>query len=109
MIHFVFSENDQRYVFLKCDTKLDEVSIGNLIKHINLVDPICYLPTYKGIPYTQDFIWKYVKKDGSKLWYAAIGMTQPIVEFFKANDIEYDGIESHYFKRRMMHSQPLDR
>ena len=104
MIHFKFSENDQRYVFLKCDTKQDEVNIGNLIKYINLVDPICYLPTYKGIPYTQDFIWKYVKKDGSKVWYAAIGMTQPIVEFFKANDIEYDGIETHYFKRRMHHS-----
>ncbi len=104
MIHFKFSENDTRYVFLKCDTKLDEVNIGNLIKHINLVDPICYLPTYKGIPYTQDFIWKYVKKDGRKLWYAAIGMTQPIIEFFKANGIEYDGIESHYFKRRMIHT-----
>ena len=104
MIHFKFSENDQRYVFLKCDTKQDEVNIGNLIKHINLVDPICYLPTYRGIPYTQDFIWKYVKKDGSKLWYTAIGMTQPIVEFFKANNIEYDGIETHYFKRRMQHS-----
>ena len=104
MIHFKFSENDQRYVFLKCDTKQDEVNIGNLIKHINLIDPICYLPTYRGIPYTQDFIWKYVKKDGSKTWYAAIGMTQPIVEFFKANNIEYDGIETHYFKRRMQHS-----
>ena len=104
MIHFKFSENDQRYVFLKCDTKQDEVNIGNLIKHINLIDPICYLPTYRGIPYTQDFIWKYVKKDGNKLWYAAIGMTQPIVEFFKANNIEYDGIETHYFKRRMQHS-----
>ena len=104
MIHFKFSENDQRYVFLKCDTKQDEVNIGNLIKHINLVDPICYLPTYRGIPYTQDFIWKYLKKDGSKCWYAAIGMTQPIVEFFKANGIEYDGIETHYFKRRMQHS-----
>ena len=104
MIHFKFSENDQRYVFLKCDTKQDEVNIGNLIKHINLVDPICYLPTYRGIPYTQDFIWKYVKKDGSKLWYAAIGMTQPIVEFFKENGIEYDGIETHYFKRRLQHS-----
>ena len=104
MIHFKFSENDQRYVFLKCDTKQDEVNIGNLIKHINLVDPICYLPTYRGIPYTQDFIWKYLKKDGSKCWYAAIGMTQPIVEFFKANNIEYDGIETHYFKRRMQHS-----
>ena len=104
MIHFKFSENDQRYVFLKCDTKQDEVNIGNLIKHINLIDPICYLPTYRGIPYTQDFIWKYVKKDGSKCWYAAIGMTQPIVEFFKANNIEYDGIETHYFKRRMQHS-----
>lgn len=104
MIHFKFSEKDQRYIFLKCDTRQDEIHIGELIKYINLVDPICYLPTYKGIPYTQDFIWKYVKKDGTKLWYAAIGMTQPIVEFFKSNNIQYDGIESKFFKRTIQHS-----
>ena len=104
MIHFKFIENDPRYVFLKCDNKEDEIHIGELIKYVNLVDPICYLPTYKGIPYTQDFIWKYVKKDGTKLWYAAIGMTQPIVEFFKSNNIQYDGIESKFFKRKLPHS-----
>ncbi len=104
MIHFIFSDKDTRYVFLKCDNKEDEIHIGELIKYINLVDPICYLPTYKGIPYTQDFIWKYVKKDGTKLWYAAIGMTQPIVEFFKSNNIQYDGIESKFFKRKLPHS-----
>lgn len=104
MIHLKFSENDTRYIFIKCDTKADEINVGNLIKHINLVDPICYLPTYRGIPYTQDFIWKYVKKDGSKLWYASIGMTQPIVEFFKDNNIEYDGIEVRFFKRDLQHT-----
>ena len=104
MIHLKYTDTDTRYVFIKCDDKQDEIRIGELIKYINLVDPICYLPTYKGIPYTQDFIWKYVKKDGSKLWYAPIGMTQPIVEFFKANNITYDGIESKYFKRNIPHS-----
>ena len=104
MIHFVFSDKDTRYVFLKCDERKDEIHIGELIKHINLVDPICYLPTYKGIPYTQDFIWKYTKSDGTKLWYAAIGMTQPIVEFFKANNISYDGIEPRFFRRKLEHT-----
>ena len=103
MIHLKYTDTDQRYVFIKCDDKQDEIRLGELIKHINLVDPICYLPTYKGIPYTQDFIWKYVKKDGTKLWYAPIGMTQPIVEFFKANNIAYDGIETKYFKRNLPH------
>lgn len=104
MIHLKFTENDTRYVFIKCDNKQDEICVGNLIKEINLVDPICYLPTYKGIPYTQDFIWRHVKKDGTKLWYAPIGMTQPIVEFFKKNGIQYDGIESRFFKRKLQHS-----
>lgn len=103
MIHLKYTDTDQRYVFIKCDDKQDEIRLGELIKYINLVDPICYLPTYKGIPYTQDFIWKYVKKDGTKLWYAPIGMTQPIVEFFKANNIAYDGIETKYFKRNLPH------
>jgi len=103
MIHLKYTDTDQRYVFIKCDDRQDEIRLGELIKYINLVDPICYLPTYKGIPYTQDFIWKYVKKDGTKLWYAPIGMTQPIVEFFKANNIAYDGIETKYFKRNLPH------
>lgn len=104
MIHLKFLDADPRYVFIKCDEKVDEIRLGELLKHINMVDPICYLPTYKGIPYTQDFIWKYVKKDGTNLWYAPIGMTQPIVEFFKANNIEYDGIEPKYFKRTLPHN-----
>ena len=47
MIHFVFAENDLRFLFLKFDNKEDEKHLKNLKEHINLVDPICYLPTYK--------------------------------------------------------------
>jgi len=54
MIHLKYTDTDQRYVFIKCDDRQDEIRLGELIKYINLVDPICYLPTYKGIPYTQD-------------------------------------------------------
>ena len=47
MIHFVFSEQDPRYLFLKFDTPDDELWLAsnkkpkNLSDHINLVAPIC--------------------------------------------------------------------
>ena len=69
MIHFVFAENDLRFLFLKFDNKEDEKHLKNLKEYINLVDPICYLPTYKGIPYTQDFLWEYIQPSGQKIYY----------------------------------------
>lgn len=106
MIHFIFSKIDNRYLFLKCDTKEDEINIGKLISEINLVDPICYLPTYKGLTYTQDFIWKYTKRNGEVLWYSAIGMWQPIYNFFVKNNIQFDGLfeNSYIFKNTLKHS-----
>ena len=56
MIHFKFSESDNRYLFLKCDSKYDHLQIQKLKEHMNLIDPICYLPTYTGPRYTQDFL-----------------------------------------------------
>jgi len=106
MIHFKFTSQDPRYLFLKCDNKQDEKTISGLIKHINLTDPICFLPTYKGPPFTQDFIWEYAQPGGQKVWFAAIGMYQPIYEYFKKNDIPYDGLEENvsFFKRTLDHS-----
>ena len=92
MIHFVFSEQDLRYLFLKFDTTKDEKNLKLLKSHLNLVDPICYLPTYTGIPYTQDFIWEYIQPTGQKIYYCAIGLWQTIYKFFKNNNIEFDGL-----------------
>lgn len=92
MIHFVFSEQDLRYLFLKFDNSKDEKNLKLLKAHLNLVDPICYLPTYTGIPYTQDFIWEYVQPSGQKIYYCAIGLWQNIYKFFKNNNIEFDGL-----------------
>ena len=44
MIHFTFSEKDNRYLFLKFDNDNDYEILLKLQKAINLVDPICYLP-----------------------------------------------------------------
>ena len=66
MIHFVFSEKDRRYAFIKCDTELDHTIIrNNLFDVINKVDPVCYLPTFKGDAFTQDFIWEYRQPSGN--------------------------------------------
>ena len=106
MIHFAFSEQDTRYLFLKFDNKEDEKWLKKLKEHINLVDPICYLPTYTGIPFTQDFIWEYVQPTGSKIYYCSIGLWKVIFDFFKENNVQYDGLieNQQFFKRELKHT-----
>lgn len=106
MIHFIFSEQDKRYLFLKFDNKEDEKWLKKLKEHINLVDPVCYLPTYTGIPYTQDFIWEYIQPTGTKIYYCSIGLWKVIYDFFKQNNIKYDGLteNQHFFKRQLKHT-----
>ena len=106
MIHFKFSEQDIRYLFLKFDNKEDEKWLKKLKEHINLVDPVCYLPTYTGIPYTQDFIWEYVQSTGGKIYYCSIGLWKVIFDFFKDNNVQFDGLleNQHFFKRELKHT-----
>lgn len=95
MIHFIFSEKDKRYLFLKYD-KPDEYNIMLRLKdHINLIDPICYLPTYCGAPFTQDFIWEYVQPTGDRVFYCSIGLWQAIYKWLKENNIPFDGLLDH--------------
>jgi len=112
MIHFVFSEQDPRYLFLKFDTPEDELWLAsnkdhkNLTDHINLIDPVCYLATFTGAPYSQDFLFKYTQPTGQTIYYCAIGLWQEIYKFFKANNVPFDGLLDHqqFFKRPLKHS-----
>jgi len=106
MIHFIFTEKDTRYLFLKYDSEYDEINLKKLKEHLNLVDPICYLPTYSGPPYTQDFLFDYVQQSGQTVYYCAIGLWQEIYRFFKDNDIAFDGLLDHsnFFKRDIPHT-----
>ena len=119
MVHFKFSEQDPRYLFIKCDKTEDEyVTIIDkttkkpiklhvfefLKKQINLVDPLCYLPSYKGEPYTQDFIWDYTQPTGDRIMYCSIGLWQDVYKILATNKIPYDGLEPKYFKRELKHS-----
>lgn len=106
MIHFIFSEQDTRYLFLKFDDENDEKHLQKLKDHINLVDPICYLATYKGPVFTQDFLYEYVQPTGQKVYYCAIGLWQEIYKFFKNSNIAFDGLLDHqqFFKRNLKHS-----
>ena len=52
MIHFKFTEKDNRYLFIKYDNDKDLKDLRALKSYINLVNPICYLPTFRGIPFT---------------------------------------------------------
>ena len=71
MIHFIFTEKEPRYLFLKYDKPEDDKWLKsclgsrnkhpNLTDHINLVDPRCYLKNYKGELKTEDFLFDYIK------------------------------------------------
>ena len=112
MIHFVFSDKDTRYLFLKYDDEFDEQWLKssnkhvNLTDHLNLTDPICYLQTYNGPPFTQDFLFSYVQPTGQTIYYCAIGLWQEIYKFFKTNNVPFDGLleNSHFFKRNISHT-----
>lgn len=104
MIHFKFSEKDNRYLFLKFDTEEDYNTLLKLQKAINLVDPICYLPQYTGIPFTQDFLWEYRQKNGNTVFYCSIGLWSTIWKWLKMNNIEYDGLDSEMFKHKLNHT-----
>lgn len=112
MIHFIFTKQDPRYLFLKFDTNEDELWLKsnkkhkNLSDHINLIDPICHLRTYTGPPFTQDFLFNYVQPTGQKIYYCAIGLWQEIYKFFKENSVEFDGLieNQDFFKRNIKHS-----
>lgn len=112
MIHFIFSEQDPRYLFLKFDTSDDELWLAsndkhdNLTDYINLIDPICYLASYDGPKYTQDFLFKYIQPTGQTVYYCAIGLWQEIYKFFKKNNVLYDGLleNQKFFKRNIKHS-----
>lgn len=111
MIHFIFTEQDKRYLFLKFDNEEDRINLEKLREHINLVDPICYLPQFANkfpdhnYP-TQDFIFKYTQPTGQEIYWSSIGLWQEIYSFFKENNIKYDGLteNKHLFKKQIKHN-----
>ena len=105
MIHFVFSDNAPQYLFLKYDTELEYTILHEKLKaYLNLVDPICYLPTYKGSVYTNDFLFEYRQPTGTIIFYASIGLWHTIWKWFNKQGIEYDGLDPKWFKRNIPHS-----
>lgn len=113
MIHFIFSEKDPRYLFLKFDTEEDDKWLRhnsnnkkqpNLTDHLNLVDPICYLKNYTGPVVTQDFLYEYIQQSGHKIYYCSIGLWQEIYKFFKQNNVPFDGLDKKWFKNNLKHT-----
>ena len=98
MIHFKFSDQDNRFLFLKPDTEEDIKNLDLLVEHINLIDPICYLTTYTGPKYTVDYIYKYVQQSGALVYYCSIGLWQIIYKFLKEHNIPFDGLLENKFR-----------
>lgn len=104
MIHFKFNDKDNRYLFLVPDTTSDATNIRRLMSEINLVDPICRLPKYKGPVFTNDYIWEYTQNSGRVIFYCSIGLWHVIYKYFKNNNIEFDGLDQERFKRPIQHT-----
>jgi len=113
LIHFKFSNQDNRYLFLKFDNPEDEKWLKpnnnpknqpNLTNHLNLIDPICNLRSYTGPIFTQDFLFDYVNSSGNRIYYCSIGLWQVIWKFFELHNVEYDGLEPVYLKRKINHT-----
>lgn len=106
MIHFKFTEQDKRYLFLKGDNASDIKWLNKLKDHLNLIDPICHLKTYKGIPFTQDFLFDYNQPSGDKVYWCSIGLWQVVYKFLKENNIPFDGLteNQHFFKLPIKHT-----
>jgi len=113
MIHFIFTEKEPRYLFLKCNTPDDEKWLAkskdskkqpSLTNRLNLVDPICNLKSYEGPKFTQDFLFEYCQSNGQRVWWCSIGLWDQIRRFFEENFIEYDGLDKRFLKRSISHT-----
>lgn len=103
MIHFAFTDKDKRWLFLKFDNDDDLKVLKDLKKEMNQVDPVCYLKTYTGIPFTQDFLYEYVQKSGKLIFYCSIGLWQTVKEYFDSHEVEYDGLDINRFRTSLLH------
>lgn len=104
MIHFAFSDKDPRYIFLKPDDNNDIIILHKLQEYVNLIDPICYLKTYTGPKFTQNFLFEFRQSPTKVVFYAAIGMWQVFYKYFRDNNIPYDGLDPEKFKCNIKHS-----
>jgi superfamily II DNA or RNA helicase len=104
MIHFKFNPTDNRYIFIVPETKSDISACQALVKSVNLVDPICYLSSYKGPIFTNDYIWEYVQSSGKRIFYCSIGLWHVCYKFFKDNAVQFDGLDKDRFKQPVKHS-----
>lgn len=107
MIHFIVSPADTRYLWLKGDDEFDEQHITEFTEHCNLIDPVCYLPSWGNRPkITQDFVFKYIQQSGKPVWYCSIGLWQEAYKFFRDNNYPYDGLQSlkPYLKNPIKHT-----
>lgn len=105
MIHFRYNNQDNRFLFLVPDNDYDNTCCQNLLNYVNLIDPICFLPSYGNRPkFTNDYIFSFTQNSGKTIYYTSIGMWQEIYKYFKVNNIEYDGLDADRFKRKLLHT-----
>ena len=105
MVHFSFSDNDSRFCFLKYDTQEEyKILHTEMMGYFNLIDPVCYLANYTGMPFTQDFIYEYRQNTGNIIFYFSIGLTITVWRWLKNRGLESDGLDESRFKHKLPHN-----
>lgn len=92
MIHLIYNKDDLRYMFLYGDHK----EISALESYLNKIPPHMFLPSFRGIPRPEVFLYKF-KKNDKVIYYTYSGLWKTIVDWCVINKIEHDEPDS-YFK-----------
>ena len=92
MINIKYNPNDLRYIFLYGDNK----ELKDLEAYLNKVPPYQFLPSFRGIPHPEVFLFKFKKSD-RLIYYTFSGLWKNIIDWCNENHIIYDNLDA-YFK-----------
>lgn len=91
MINIKYNPNDLRYIFLYGDSK----ELSELESFLNKIPNYCWLPSFRGIPKPETFLFKF-KKDKRVIYYTFSGLWKQIVDWCEENNISHDDLDSNF-------------
>lgn len=91
MIHIKYNKDDIRYIFLYGDTK----ELKDLESYLNKVPSYMWLPSFRGIPRPEVFLYKF-KKNDQVIYYTYSGLWKNIVDWCEVNHVEHDDLDANF-------------
>lgn len=92
MINIRYNKNDLRYIFLYGDPK----EMKQLEEFLNKIPQYCFMPSFKGIPKPEVFLFKF-KKNDQTIYYTFSGLWKQVIDWCNSKGIAHDDMDS-YFK-----------